>query len=98
MLGATRSASKSSGTPWPPSPTRSAPRFVQLIESGPAASPGRRRITHRRDDLRAGQPVHGSTVITEMDATTFIPPDFLAMVDASGNLHLGRRNTTGENP
>jgi hypothetical protein len=54
--------------------------------------------TPHRDDLRAGQPVAGPTVITEVDATTFAAPGFLAMVAISGNLHLVRPNATGENP
>jgi hypothetical protein len=32
-----------------------------------------------------------------VDATAFVPPGFVAMVDVSGNLHVVCRNITGEN-
>jgi N-methylhydantoinase A len=53
--------------------------------------------TQNRDDLRVEQPVHGPAVVTEMDATTFVPPTVMATVDVSGNLRLVRR-ASGENP
>jgi N-methylhydantoinase A/oxoprolinase/acetone carboxylase beta subunit len=53
---------------------------------------------HHRDDLRVEHPVHGPAVVTEMDATTFVPPTFMGTVDVSCNLHLVRRDASGENP
>jgi N-methylhydantoinase A len=75
-----------------PTPTPARERAVRYVDAAGTIS------THHRDDLRAGQPVHGPAVVTEMDATTFVPPTFLATVDVSGNLHLVRRNASGENP
>lgn len=92
---------------WKVSATATMPRASRTLAATPATSARGQAVryvdtagaisTHRRDELRVEQPIHGPAVVTEMDATTFVPPAFMTMVDASGNLHLVR-DASGENP
>lgn len=43
---------------------------------------------YRRDDLICGQQISGPALITEQVSTTYLAPDWSAMVDPSGNLML----------
>jgi N-methylhydantoinase A len=45
---------------------------------------------HQRAGLSDSVPVVGPAVIEEMDSTTLIPPRFVAIVDAQGNLRITR--------
>ena len=46
---------------------------------------------YRREALRPGNQIAGPAIVTEFSATTIIPPDFSAVVDAYQNLLLRRR-------
>lgn len=46
---------------------------------------------YRREALRPGNQVEGPAIVTEFSATTVIPPDFFAVVDAYQNLILKHR-------
>jgi N-methylhydantoinase A/oxoprolinase/acetone carboxylase beta subunit len=97
---------------WKVSATATTPRVNRTPVAAPAqaAVPVREQAvryvdaaatisTHHRDDRRrVEQPIHGPAIVTEMDATTFVPPTFMATVDVSGNLHPVRRDASGENP
>lgn len=96
---------------WKVSATATMPRVNRIPVATPAqaAMPVREQAvryvdaaatisTHHRDDHRMEQPIHGPAIVTEMDATTFVPPTFMATVDVSGNLHPVRRDASGENP
>ncbi|MBI4504905.1 MAG: hydantoinase/oxoprolinase family protein, partial [Chloroflexi bacterium] len=50
---------------------------------------------YERAALRAGQHVAGPAIVEQLDATTVIPPGWLATVDRFGNLVLGRSEWTG---
>jgi N-methylhydantoinase A len=43
---------------------------------------------YERDDLRAGDRLRGPALITQLDATTFVPPAWQGEVDGAGNLRL----------
>ncbi|MDH5759422.1 MAG: hydantoinase/oxoprolinase family protein, partial [Gemmatimonadota bacterium] len=45
-----------------------------------------------RSDLRAGHTLEGPAVVQEYSATTWIPPQWRAEVDAHGSLHLLRED------
>ena len=95
-VSATVTMPRANRTPVVAAPTRAATpvreQAVRYVDAAGAIS------THDRDDLRVEHPVRGPTVITEMDATIFVPPAFMATVNVSGNLHLVRRDASGENP
>jgi N-methylhydantoinase A len=43
-----------------------------------------------RRDLRAGHELAGPLIVQEYSATTWVPPEWMLTVDASGSLHLTR--------
>lgn len=61
---------------------------------------GKRRLFHKgawlnadiydRDSFRAGDQVHGPTIIEQDDTTTILLPGWIANCDKAGNLHLER--------
>ncbi len=51
--------------------------------------------TYRRDSLRAGTRLRGPAVIIEYSSTTWVDPDFDAVVDEAGNLRLHRARNKG---
>ena len=81
------------------------PAFETLPEEGPDASQARLgthpvwfspdgptpTALYDRDRLRAGNRFTGPAVVFQLDATTLIPPGWLARVDGWGNLLLTRR-------
>ncbi|HEC21728.1 MAG TPA: hydantoinase/oxoprolinase family protein, partial [Chloroflexi bacterium] len=81
------------------------PAFETLPEEGPDASQARLgthpvwfspdgptpTALYDRDRLRAGNRFAGPAVVFQLDATTLIPPGWLARVDGWGNLLLTRR-------
>jgi N-methylhydantoinase A len=66
------------------------------LSEGPQEAPGRATLygsddavaIYRREALRAGEVIAGPALVTEQVSTTFIAPDWRAMVDPHGNLIL----------
>ena len=46
---------------------------------------------YRREALRPGNQIVGPAIVTEFSATTVVPPDFSAVVDAYQNLILTKK-------
>ncbi len=48
--------------------------------------------TYDRAALLAGNEIAGPALVTQMDSTTLIPPEWRALVDGAGNLLIERAN------
>lgn len=49
---------------------------------------------YNREVLSAGNHIQGPAIVEEYDSTTLIPPDFIAIVDPTGNMILSASNTS----
>ena len=68
---------------------RERPEPVQTLQLIFNARPHRARL-YQRDNVRAGDIFFGPAVVAEYSATTLIPPDWKARVDAYGQLIVSR--------
>jgi N-methylhydantoinase A/oxoprolinase/acetone carboxylase beta subunit len=62
---------------------------VDRVASGVTAN------CYRRDQLLAGNQIHGPAIIEQFDTTTVLPPDYFAEVDRFGNLIIELTSSSG---
>jgi N-methylhydantoinase A len=51
-------------------------------------------VVYERDRLRARDRMRGPALVTQLDATTYVPPGWGAVVDRAGNLLLEIRKSS----